>query len=498
MVIERDKFGNDISNLPKFETYTPSAFESYSPSSQAEPERTLGGTLADVGVSIGKGIVGAGQGIVGLADLATPGNLGQGLENIGLDLSGWQEDLSEMYTPIQQKAFEEVAAAKGFLPTLGKMIQRPSTIGHGIVETIPSMAAGGVIGRGLGLAAKGLGATSKAIPLVTGAAGEGAITAGQTQEAIRQQSGGETTFGQKAKAVGAGLGTSVLGVVGGKIAQRFGLSDVDTMLAGGQFAEKSNKGVIRRILEGGISEGAFEELPQSIQEQVWTNAALGRDLTEGIGEAGAAGRRHPAGTRAGHQSAAGRRRWRGGGGRAGGHRALGRPAARGAVAFALRGAPVSEGMGARRAVAARAPHVRAPGAPGGRGAVPGVLQPGHRGGPAPALLLGRASFQPRVHRPPDPARLCALDRAGGAGPGRWPHARRGAVAGRCQLRKRRVRDPGALGPEGPWHRLAADADHDRVRRQHRPEAGRRPGAARERDHAGDVPAPGLPGAPGPG
>ena len=101
-------------------------------------------------------------------------------------------------------------------------------------------------------------------------------------------------------------------------------------------------------------------------------------------------------------------------------------------------------------------------------------------------------------RLPDPARLCALDRAGGAGPGRWPHARRGAVAGRCQLRKRRVRDPGALGPEGPWHRLAADADHDRVRRQHRPEAGRRPGAARERDHAGDVPAPGLPGAPGQG
>src|SRR6056297_1094793 len=252
-------------------------------------ERTLGGTLKDVGVSVGKGIVGTGEAAVGLADLITPGNLGQAVEDVGIDLEGAQEYLSEQYSPAQQQAFEEVEDVKGFLPKLGAMVQRPSTIGHAVVESVPSMVAGGVIGRGLGLAARGLGATSKAIPLVTGAAGEGTIAAGQMQENVRRQSGGETTLGQQAKAIGAGLGTGAFGILGGKLARRLGINDVDTMLAGGNFAEKSNKGVMRRILEGGISEGAFEELPQSMQEQVWTNAALGQPLDQGVGEAGAAG-----------------------------------------------------------------------------------------------------------------------------------------------------------------------------------------------------------------
>lgn len=293
MVIERDQFGNDISNLPKAGTYSPSAFESYSPISQVEPERTLGGTLKDVGVSLGKGVVGTGEAVVGLADLATPGNLGQAVENVGIDFEGAQEYLSQQYSPTQQRAFKKVDEAKGFLPTLGAMVQNPSTIGHAIIESAPSMVAGGVVGRGLGMAARGLGVTSKAIPLVTGAAGEGAITAGQMQENVRRQSGGDTTLLQQAQALGAGLGTSAFGVIGAKLggalAKKFGteITDIDTLMAGGKLG--SSKDVAKRIVAGGISEGAFEELPQSIQEQVWTNAALGQPLDQDVGAAGAAG-----------------------------------------------------------------------------------------------------------------------------------------------------------------------------------------------------------------
>ena len=44
------------------------------------PERTVGGTLGDIAVTAGKGIVGAGEAAVGLANLATPG-IGQHVED---------------------------------------------------------------------------------------------------------------------------------------------------------------------------------------------------------------------------------------------------------------------------------------------------------------------------------------------------------------------------------------------------------------------------------
>nr|MBL0731269.1 PLxRFG domain-containing protein [Desulfobacterales bacterium] len=52
---------------------------------------------------------------------------------------------------------------------------------------------------------------------------------------------------------------------------------------------KTTAGVAKGIVAGGFTEGAFEELPQSMQEQIWLNAALGKPLTEGVPEAGATG-----------------------------------------------------------------------------------------------------------------------------------------------------------------------------------------------------------------
>ena len=52
---------------------------------------------------------------------------------------------------------------------------------------------------------------------------------------------------------------------------------------------KDQPGVIQRIIAGGITEGIFEELPQSVQEQIWMNAATDKPLMENTGEAGAMG-----------------------------------------------------------------------------------------------------------------------------------------------------------------------------------------------------------------
>jgi len=260
------------------------------------PERTLGSTLKDTGISLAKGVIGAGQGIVGLADIPTGGRVGRGLEYIGIKPEEWQADLSEEYSLAQQEANKKVDAAKGFVDTAQAMLENPSTIAHGIVETLPSVAAGGVLGRGaLALSSKllpkavtALGKTGSAI--AAGSVGEGAISAGQTAEQIRNETPDDLlTPEQSALAVASGLGTSAFGIVGGSLAKKLGFADIDTMVVSGLNPAKKEgfKGVVKSIVGGGITEGVFEELPQTVQETIFTNAALDKPLLEGVPEGAA-------------------------------------------------------------------------------------------------------------------------------------------------------------------------------------------------------------------
>ncbi len=54
-------------------------------------------------------------------------------------------------------------------------------------------------------------------------------------------------------------------------------------------AETAKRGFVARLAGGGISEGLFEELPQSAQEQMWQNFATGRPISEGVENAMAIG-----------------------------------------------------------------------------------------------------------------------------------------------------------------------------------------------------------------
>ena len=246
------------------------------PSSQASPEpfdldkeiaaaqpRTALGTAADVGVSLAKGVVGAGEAAVGLANIPTLGRAGKALEKVGYDPKKTQSVLSDLYSPAQQSANKKLEEAKGFIPSLKTAVQNPSTIGHAIVESVPSILGGGALARGV------LKVAPKIPALVAGAIGEGAVSAGASAESTRQQNeSGVLTPQQAAMNVASGFGTGAFTLAGGRLAKKFGFEDIDTLIAGGNLGT-DKAGIFKRILGGGISEGLFEEMPQSTQEQIW-------------------------------------------------------------------------------------------------------------------------------------------------------------------------------------------------------------------------------------
>jgi hypothetical protein len=266
---------------------------SYEDAYGVEPEsRSFGDVASDVGVTALKGAVALPQAIVGLADIPTGGNVGKTLEEIGYRPGETQKTLETWYSPAQQEANRKVHDAKGFVDTLQAAIENPSVIATTAGESLPQMLGGAGVARGLMKAGQVAGKVVS--PLVAGAIGEGVIGAGSAEESIRGQTvDGLTTPKQSLTAVASGIGTAALGALGGKISQRLGLADIDTMLAQGganaATAAAAKAGFVKQILGSGISEGVFEELPQSVQEQMWQNFALGKPLTDGVGNAAALG-----------------------------------------------------------------------------------------------------------------------------------------------------------------------------------------------------------------
>lgn len=254
--------------------------------------RSAADIARDVGVTALKGAVGLPAAFVGLADIPTGGRVGKALEGAGIKFKETQDILSGQYSEQQQAANKKVQEADGFVDTTVTALQNPSTIATAIGESIPQMLGGAGIAR-MGIkAADKMG--RKVAPWLAGAIGEGTMAAGSAAEGMRQESEDGLLSGkQTVAALGTGAGTAVLGAAGGKLAQKFGFGDVDTILAKGGpdalAAGAAKKGFMRQVVEGGISEGVFEEMPQSIQETMWQNWANDKPLMEGTGNAAAMG-----------------------------------------------------------------------------------------------------------------------------------------------------------------------------------------------------------------
>lgn len=248
------------------------------------------GRAKDLALTGIKSAIGVPEMAVGLADIATGGRVGKFLENEGGAI-GFRPDqakkyLDEFYTPQQQAAFRAVQQAANpddpLLTRIGDTalaaVQNPSTIGHAVVESLGVMGAGGVLGRAVMTAAP------RAAGWAAAGIGEGVASAGSSAEQIRQQTGdGLLTGKQAALAAGIGAATGGIGAVAARAAKAMGIGDIDVMLAGGGGATPTmQKGFARRVLEGAFTEGVMEELPQSIQEQVVQNYALGKPLDDGV------------------------------------------------------------------------------------------------------------------------------------------------------------------------------------------------------------------------
>lgn len=207
--------------------------------------RTLGGTIKDVGISLYKGVVGLEDAAVGLVDMVTPGNLGGAYESGMKWLTGTTPKeavtyAESQYSDAQKEANRKVNEAEGFLPTTGALLKNPSVVAHSLVESAPSMLAAGGIGRGLVLV------EGAASPVLASAAGEGLISSGSTHEQIRQGSpSGNVTPMQSNAAALSGFTTGTLTMIGGRLANRLGFGDIDTMLASGSREVAGKGGVFQ-------------------------------------------------------------------------------------------------------------------------------------------------------------------------------------------------------------------------------------------------------------
>ncbi|SOE35295.1 LPD38 domain-containing protein [Delftia acidovorans] len=283
------------------------------------PEPAKSSTLSDLGKSVKAGVQRLPGMVTGLADLpialatgarpvtAAADALG---EATGFQPGRWADEtkFSPAYEAGRQnvdEAWKDGSAGDIALAYL----KNPAYTANQVAESLPSMVAGGVLGR----AAMGAGAVAaKAANAATGTAaraatpgvlartvgekwaapvaagiGEGVVTAGQQME----QATGEDQQRNAVAALGAGALTGAIGVGAGRVANRLGLETAETAMAkiGTGATAEVPLSAQRRILGGMVSEAVLQELPQSAQEQMWQNYADGKPLMEGVARASTEG-----------------------------------------------------------------------------------------------------------------------------------------------------------------------------------------------------------------
>lgn len=339
---EEEKKGGFFGIGDKTEKPTEPEYNYISPfeEEQKEGSSILRRAVGDPLVALARGtLVGIPETVTGLLDIPTMGYAGKTAEAIGkgLGIGGFKEGrefFDKMLTPETQEAQRKVSEAEGFVDTVKTAVQNPSAIAQVVAESIPSMVAGaGAVGKG----AKALGyGLRKLSPEITAAArgaieagkdatvaetralnmvekvqkanlmkaatiggiSEGAVTAGQNLEQVRQDEAnpeGTLTPGQIGLNVAAGAITGAIGVLSGKLAARLGLVDPQTFAAmlttGGIPKTVAEKAKWTKFVADGLKtmarEGFLEELPQSMQEQVAQNLSLGKPIDDQVFQQGA-------------------------------------------------------------------------------------------------------------------------------------------------------------------------------------------------------------------
>ena len=250
---------------------------------QEQPSGMLRRTLGDTGVSLVKSAMSVPETFVGMADMVTGGHAGKLVEGAGVRFKDANAAMDELYSPEYKAASKKVQEADGIVDTLKAAFANPSTIYHGAVTSMGSMLAGAPVGRAA--------AALRAPGWLAGGLAEGASSAGQNLEQVRQESKDGLVTGEQAAIIGAsGLLTAGITSVAGRIANKLGIGDINQMIAGAERAgPEVQKGLARKLLEGFATEGVLQEFPQSAQEQVAQNIAQGKPWDQGVANAAVMG-----------------------------------------------------------------------------------------------------------------------------------------------------------------------------------------------------------------
>jgi len=290
----KSKFTFDASTAKPVDTASDVKSDGFTfdPSTAKEDKKGIKGHAQDVGASLMGGLAAVPDTLVGLADMYTEGRAGKAIDDnlsdfykLGNAQKYWQDQKTDVAKQ-QQQQFHD---AEGIVDKTKVALQNPSMIANAAVESLPSMFLGGALGK----------ATKIANPIAGAAIGEGAVMAGAQAEQIRQNSYDQMlNNGQEAaSALTGGLG-ALFGFAGGRIAQKLGIGDIDSMIVSGrigptqiagEIANTSSKSLPRRVIEGAISEGLLEELPQSISEQIIQNLATDKHWSDGVDDAAVMG-----------------------------------------------------------------------------------------------------------------------------------------------------------------------------------------------------------------
>ena len=292
---------NEPGSSTNWDDFTP-VDPSLAKAKRVKQERSWVEAASDTAIDVAKGAVGLGESAIGLADLATGNLVGKGWGELGYDPARTKQMLSEGYSDSRQQANRNVADAKGFWNTAEAMVDNPSSTVGSLVESAPMTLTGAGAVRAAAtrmLASRGLVAGSSeaaaflANPATVarltaiGSASEGAMTSGSIQEQGRQA--GRDYADTAPSALAAGAVTGAIGFGTSKI-PGFRDAEVGAALAG--MGSTTRQGLItagKEISKGMFKEGVLEEMPQSAQEQVFTNLALGNPWDEGVAEAAAQG-----------------------------------------------------------------------------------------------------------------------------------------------------------------------------------------------------------------
>ncbi len=253
----------------------------------AKPEKTA---LTDTVTAVGQGALQIPGMVTGLADIPA-GVAGfdrpfsRGAEAIG-EATGfkpgqWAKDAEKAYSPEMQEQIQNVNQAwndpnKNALDVAKAYATNPLSTYKTVVNSLPSMAAGGALGK-----AALAGGLIKSTAVAAGA-GEGAIMAGQSMDNIDKSVSPRTAA---LASTGVGVAGGVIGSQSGRIANRLGIADVDQLMASGMAAGAGNSALPlgKRMVAGAIQEGPIEEGSQSAIETGMQNYAEDKPITQGMG-----------------------------------------------------------------------------------------------------------------------------------------------------------------------------------------------------------------------